>query len=110
MEILFWHQTCLSLFEPRWYRIAGKQTEQSMTAGSMVNARRSTITSGGTGGLLGRGTVHPIGTGRYVSTTRAQGYPALARRAGADVVWLFPPVPVVEVARRAALRVAPMEA
>lgn len=81
-----------------------------MTAGSTVNARRSTITSGGTGGLLGRGSVHPIGTGRYLNATRSEGFQVPARRAGADVVWLFPPVPVVEVARRSVLRVAPMEA
>ena len=61
-------------------------------------------------GLLGRGSVHPIGTGRYLNTTRLEAFQVPARRAGADVVWLFPPLPVVEVVRRSALRVAPMEA
>jgi hypothetical protein len=75
-----------------------------MTVETVVNSRRGTITSGGTGGLLGRGTVLPIGMGR------AHALQASSRRSGADVIWLYPPAPVVDAASRATLRFAPMEA
>jgi len=81
-----------------------------MTVESLENSRRGMITSGGTGGRLGCGAVLPIGIGRPGTTARPTDPQAVQRRRGADVIWLYPPAPVVDSARRAALRVTPMGA